>query len=79
MIYSNPIFAPLTVFSIHLSDLISFHLLKQDAMCPALKLSYDSLEDSLISLTCKMVLLALLLSVTLMLWVRPWRYNSKQE
>ena len=85
MIYPNSIFVPLTVHSIHLSEVFSFHLLRQDGMCPALKLSFDVPKDSLTSLTSvseyagifavlilgvRLVQLVLLLSVTLMLRVR---------
>ena len=49
---SNSIFAPLTALRIYLSLVISFHLLKQEAIFRALKFSYDAFNDFLILNTC---------------------------
>ena len=49
---SNSIFAPLTVLRIHLSLVVSFHLLKQEAIFPALKISFDAFNDFLMLNTC---------------------------
>ena len=51
-ISSNSIFAPLAVLSTYLSEVISFHLLRQDAMFPALNFLFDILIYSSIFLTC---------------------------
>ena len=45
-------FAPLTVLSTHLSEVISFHLLRQDAMFPAFNFLFDILISSSTFLIC---------------------------
>ena len=40
------------MLSTHLSEVISFHLLRQDAMLPALNFLFDILIDSSVFLTC---------------------------
>ena len=52
MISWNSIFVPLTVLITHLSELIFFCLLRQDAMFPSLDFLFDILINSSIFLTC---------------------------
>ena len=61
VISPNSILVPLTVLSTHLSEVISFHVLRQDAMFPALHFLFDILISSSFFLTCGYSVLAFLL------------------